>query len=111
MAEEQGLHKHPAIQAYRDAAHRYPPTAMYQTIIEEVGDDEEMVKLLWEVVREWVGRGWNPSNAVGILDVFKNRRGAETKVREWTDPETGLRYCIYADGYRELIMGKEKADE
>jgi len=103
-------HNHPAIQAYRDAARRYPPKTMYQEIADEVGEQPEHVTLLHDVVHEWVGRGWNPSNAVGILEVFRDRRGTETQLGIWTDPDTGLRYQLYADGYREL-MTEEQADE
>ena len=107
MDDDTQLHKHPAIQAYRDGCHRYPPKPMYEEVIDEVGEKPEHVELLRDVAHDWAGRGWNPSNARGILDVFKDRRGTETPLGIWTDPETGLRYQLYADGYRELLPPEE----
>lgn len=63
------LAKHSAIKAFREAAHRYPPKAWYQDIVDAVGDDVEKWK---SIVKQWVGNGWNPTNVSGMLDVFHN---------------------------------------
>ena len=63
--------KHPAIQAYRSAAHRFPPKSWYSKIAEAVGDDPARVDVFKAHVHEWVGRGYNASNAKGILESFE----------------------------------------
>lgn len=92
------LYKHPAIQAYRDETHRYPAKAWYQTIIDAVGDNIDK----WRgIAREWVGRGWNPSNVKGMLDVYANG---------WQKPDNGK----WVSGVPATIpqgMGKESRSD
>lgn len=86
---EKVLHKHPAIQAYRDAAHRYPPKDWYQDVADQVGNDEATLARWRALVKDWIGRGWNPGNVKGMLDAFQaggiaaspNGRGAPGRPR------------------------------
>jgi hypothetical protein len=72
---------HPAIQAYRSAAHRLPMKSWYQKIGTLVGENEADVKRWGDLVFEWVGRGWNPSNVAGMIEAFEkgglNRNGRQ----------------------------------
>jgi hypothetical protein len=69
---EQPKSSHPAIQAYRDAAHYYPPKSWWGDVIEAVGESDDEVKRWGTVVKKWVGKGWAPKNVEGMLDVFRN---------------------------------------
>jgi hypothetical protein len=61
--------KHPAIKAFREETHRYPPKSWYEKIAGAVGENVDK----WRgIVNEWVGHGWNPTNVKGMLDVFQN---------------------------------------
>ena len=62
---------HPAVVAYRQAAYRYPPKAMYAEIAAAVGDKPDDLLRLSEIVRSYVGAGGNPSNAIEILRRFR----------------------------------------
>lgn len=65
-ATAQGSHE--AIQAFRKATHRYPAKSWYDRIVDTVTDIEK-----WQqVCMEWVGKGWNPMNIAGMLDVYQN---------------------------------------
>jgi len=84
--------QHPAIQAYRSAAHRFPPKAWYQRIVDEVGENDARVEAFRVHVYEWVGRGWNASNAKGILESFQKggldkRRPSTTTPGEYVPAE------------------------
>ena len=60
---------HPAIQAYRKEAHLHVPITWRDTVIEVVGDD---VKTWAELVRDWVGHGWNKANVKDMLSAYQN---------------------------------------
>jgi hypothetical protein len=62
------LHKHPAIQAFREEARRYPPKSWYQDIIDAAGEDVDRWR---RIVKDWVGQGFNPSNVKGRLEVLR----------------------------------------
>ena len=63
--------KHPAIAAYRGAAHRYPTRAWYAEVAETVGDDPANVERWRELVHDWVGQGWNPGNVKQMLEKYR----------------------------------------
>ncbi len=57
----------PAILAFRDGAHRFPPKAGWTLICETVGDRIDEWR---EHVTAWVLHGYNPANVQGILERF-----------------------------------------
>ena len=60
----------PAVLVMRQAGAR-PRTDWYDRIAQAIGDSPEALERLGRLVEEWVGRGYNPYNTVGILDAFK----------------------------------------
>lgn len=58
---------HPAAVVYRDVAHLMPAMAVRDLLLEI--DDPERFRV---VVQSWIGRGWNPRNVAGMVDVYKN---------------------------------------
>ncbi len=70
------LTKHPAIQAFRSAAHRYPPRAWYKEVVEAIGEREEDVGRWRALVHDWCGRGWNPGNVAGMLEKFRKEKAS-----------------------------------
>jgi len=65
------INKHPAIQAYREAAHMYPPASWRPIIVEVVGEQPDDLQRWARTVLAWIGLGWNPKNAKGMVDFFK----------------------------------------
>lgn len=62
----------PAVRIFRENAHRYPAKAWYARIDAAVGETPENLARWGELVLTWVGRGYNPTNVVGMLDAFNN---------------------------------------
>jgi len=63
------VNQHPAIQAYREEAHYYPPAEWSPRIIAAVGENGRLDR--WrEVVAAYVGSGWNPRNVKAMLEYF-----------------------------------------
>jgi hypothetical protein len=61
--------KHPAIVAYRDIAKLTPPESLRDDVISAIGDDF----LRWgNIVKRWIGNGWNPRNINGMLEYYAN---------------------------------------
>jgi len=63
---------HPAIQAYRKEARLHVPVTWRDTVIEVVGDIDEDILSWAELVRDWIGNGWNPRNVKGMTEAYKN---------------------------------------
>lgn len=74
-----------AVRAYRSAAHRYPPKSWYEEIAVTVGTEPKDLSRWKRLVHEWVGRGWNPGNVAGMLEVW-NRGGVLTKAPSAPEP-------------------------
>lgn len=64
-----GRLKHPAIVVYRDVAKLTPAEALRDDIIKSIGDDY----IRWgNIVKQWIGNGWNPGNINGMLEYYAN---------------------------------------
>lgn len=63
---------HPAIKAFRNATHRYAAKSWWPILAETVGEETDNVERWAKVCMEWVGKGWNPMNIQGMLDVYQN---------------------------------------
>ncbi len=61
----------PAVEAYREGAHRYPNKALWARIAENVGEGAGALKAWQELVVEWIARGWNPANIAGMLQAWQ----------------------------------------
>ncbi len=59
---------HPAIKAYRGIVHLQVPEAWREDVIEVVGDRLDEWR---ELLKAWIGKGWNKQNISGMLDAFK----------------------------------------
>jgi hypothetical protein len=63
-----------AVKTFRANAHRYPAKAWYDDVDQTVGTEEADLSFWGEVVKSWVGYGWNPTNVKGMLECYKERR-------------------------------------
>jgi hypothetical protein len=61
----------PQIIAFREVMHRYPEKALYQTIVDAVPESD--IEFYSQVLRAWLGIGWNKFNIDGQLDCYKRR--------------------------------------
>ena len=61
----------PQIAAYREIAHRYPNKSLYDDITSAVPESD--IDFYKQVVKAWIGLGWNPSNIAGQLEAYKRR--------------------------------------
>ena len=62
-----------AIRVFRKAAHRFPNKSWWREVDEIVGEHPLDLELWGKIVRQWVGRGWNPINVAGMLEFFKRK--------------------------------------
>jgi hypothetical protein len=63
--------EYPSSKIFRDTTHRWPAKALQRELHEAIGDTPEALDLWKQVVRAWIGLGWNPMNTDGMLDYFK----------------------------------------
>jgi phage replication O-like protein O len=63
----------PAVHTFREAAHRYPAKSWYTDIDEIVGCDPPDLEFWHEVVKQYVGLGWNPTNVKNMLEFYQKR--------------------------------------
>lgn len=62
-----------AVRMFRSKTHRFPPKSWYDEIEEVVGDEADDLLFWGNVVYNWVGMGWNPTNVKGMLECYKER--------------------------------------
>lgn len=76
---------HPGVTAFRDVMFRNPLKEYYEALDREyaiLGDHEFRQRLLW-----WKGRGWNPANYAGIVEVLRRGTDYTRNQREATKPD------------------------
>lgn len=61
---------HPAVVGYREIARRNVPIAIRADVVSRVGDEPARLALWLEVVKGWVGSGYNPGNVLGMLNAL-----------------------------------------
>ena len=71
-----------AIKVFRQSANRYPARSWYADVVAVVGHDPPDLERWGQVVKEWVGNGWNPTNVRGMLDKFQGKTKDGTSVQE-----------------------------
>ena len=62
-----------AVKVFRANACRYPAKAWYDDVDEAVGDNQADLDFWGNVVKAWVGLGWNPTNVRGMLEFYGRR--------------------------------------
>lgn len=62
---------HPAIEAVRATANTYPPKALWDEIIEKVGEQPNL-ELMARCFLEWVKKGFKPVNYAWLFDWYLN---------------------------------------
>lgn len=65
---------HPAplqVEAYRSITHRYPHKSLYDDIVTAVPESD--LDFYKQVLKAWIGLGWNPGNITGQLEAYKRR--------------------------------------
>lgn len=78
-----------AIKEFRKAAHRYPAASWWDEVKVTVGEDQKDLQRWHDLVHEWVGLGWNPTNVSGMLDAYRADRPLGRRGRqESEDNET-----------------------
>jgi DNA mismatch repair ATPase MutL len=68
-----------AVKVFRENAHRYPPKAWYDDIVEAVGEESADLELWGQVVKAYIGLGWNPGNVKNMLAYYEKREIPATK--------------------------------
>ena len=62
----------PAVKVFQANAHRYPAKGWYAKVDAAIGDDPAALQKWGAIVLEWVGKGRNPVNVAGMLEVYKD---------------------------------------
>jgi hypothetical protein len=62
---------HPSLAGFKRMTGFHVRRSWRENVIAEVGEDPERVKRWVNLVKSWVGRGFNPNNVAGMLDAFK----------------------------------------
>ena len=60
-----------AVRVFREKAHRYPSKSWYGEIDSVVGEKKEDLERWGDVVFNYVGMGWNPTNVKGMLEFYQ----------------------------------------
>jgi hypothetical protein len=62
---------HPSLTGFKRMTGFHVRRSWRENVIEEIGEHPERVKRWVNLVKSWVGRGFNPNNVAGMLDAFK----------------------------------------
>jgi len=62
----------PAVKVFQQNAHRYPAKSWYEKVDAAIGADSVALQKWGAIVLEWVGKGWNPVNVAGMLEVYRD---------------------------------------
>ena len=92
-SKKRGKTKIPAaVKVFRSSAHRFPAKAWYADVAKAVGDEEADLLFWGDVVKAWVGLGWNPTNVKGMLEFYQDRKlpGADGRSGEHKSKVKGL---------------------
>lgn len=71
-----------AVKVFQANAHRYPAKSWYADVAETVGEDPQDLERWGQVVKAYVGEGWNPTNVRGMLDFFERNEIPPGKGRQ-----------------------------
>lgn len=81
----------PAVSTYREIARRYPNKTLYEDIATAIGDSSESLEKWTAHIKDWISRGWNPTNIKGLLETFEKgieprQQNGQGKQRQLTPP-------------------------
>ena len=62
----------PAVAVFRENAHRYPAKSWYENVANTIGDEPGDLEFWGSVVKDWVGKGYNPVNVKGMLSCYED---------------------------------------
>ena len=62
-----------AVEVYRSVAYTYPEKCIWDDIEKAVGDKPNDLELWRDVVKNYIGLGWNKTNVVNMLGYFERR--------------------------------------
>lgn len=83
--------KHPAIQVLREFNNRYPNKKLFADIASVVDESPEAIEKWTAHIKDWISRGWNPTNIKGLLETFEKgieprQQNGQGKQRQLTPP-------------------------
>lgn len=90
-----------AVKVFRENAHKYPPKAWYDDIVEAVGKEPANLELWGQIVKAYVGLGWNPGNVKNMLAYYEKREIPATKGQRQAagiEPHAGIRQWLTEQG-------------
>jgi len=87
---------HPAIKAHKDIIRLNVPIIFRQTVVDTVGDSPASLNKWKQVLRDWIGSGYNPRGIKNILDKFQ---GGKPKKE---NPEDGWKKYVEGE-YSDFI--------
>jgi hypothetical protein len=79
----------PAVEVYRETMHRYPDKALYDTIADAVGEDDDQLALWRRITEAWRDHGWNRSNLAGMLECVRRREVPGSRPNGRGSPRAG----------------------
>ena len=96
--------RHPALAAYQDASNYCPVKSVRGEIEKAVGEDPQDVAFWGDVVKYYVGLGWNPRNVRGMLKFYRRRELPKVKGKGRSQPQGEKEPRRYIEGrYAEYI--------
>jgi len=89
-----------AVRVFRENAHRYPAKSWYADIAEAVGEESSNLKLWGQIVKAYIGCGWNPGNVKNMLEFYGRREIPATKGQRNANasPHAGIHQWLKEQG-------------
>jgi len=75
-----------AVKVFRTNSNLYPPGSWYDDIVAAVGTAPADLEFWGDVVKAYVGCGWNPKNVKGMLEFYKRREIPDTNKKGKKEP-------------------------
>lgn len=66
------VYGHPALEVYREVTHRHVQQAWRQDVADAIGGGQAELTRWRALVKQWIGRNYNPGNIEGLLDAWRN---------------------------------------
>jgi len=89
-----------AVRVFRENAHRYPAKSWYTDIAEAVGEESSNLELWGQIVKAYIGCGWNPGNVKNMLEFYGRREIPATKGQHKANapPHAGIHQWLKEQG-------------
>lgn len=79
----------PSVETYRTVAKRYPDKATWPIIELTVGSEPDNLAFWEQIIRAYIGCGWNKLNVTAMLDFYRRRVLPSTKPKEQNGRQPG----------------------